>query len=338
MAGIGLTSAVVRGINAHRLRRQDDQDDEDRAIKTKQRDLLERANAAGAAMLGDNPDGFAIIKAFDARGRAFVEGGDFEGFMKNEASAASARLKARGMALQQYQQDGDFEKLARSAYSTFPDGDEIDKVEMLTGGTSGLKGAPAGPDQVRLTTKKGRIIIKPQQAIVQGIAGSLQDPVATMQAEAKISLETAIARAKQGAEQETVRVKGDEDRKTERVKQDNRLGLESVEQAGRVKVAGIQAAASKYSADKGLEGRKYATDNDKDKDGNKRLRSDALQRLVINSGIGITDAVTGQARGNEDSNAVALRAEQWLNAYPDMSELEAVNKAVGEFRARKPRK
>lgn len=347
MAGLGLTQAITAGINAERLRKQDDRDDAEYARVDKQRKLLEQANAAGSAELGDKPDGFSVMRAFDARGRVLLQGGDFESFMKNEGQAASARLKARAQALQQYQTDGDFEKFARSAFATIPNGEEIDKVEPVQGGQPGPNGAPAGPPQVRLTTTRGRVITQSPDAIVQGVRASLMDPVKTAEMEAKISLESTLARIKETAKAEgeirVEQVKGDEKRKTEGVEQTNRLGLEAVRGANSARVAGINAGASKYAADQGLEGRKYAADKGAESakaraasSGDKAMRDDALQRMVVNSGIGVIDPVTRQARGNEDSNKVALRARQWLEENPDMSELEAVNKAIGEYRQRKP--
>lgn len=363
---LGLTAAVMGGINASRQRTLDDNAAEDRQHMLKRRGIEDQAldaqtaaNQAASAVIAQaaeahkasgattpyRPGALDAVRALDARSAAFVQAKDFRGFMENEGTAASARLRARQQFLQEFQSTGDFGSFVKNAYATLPSGDEVENVEIVKGGGADApKGAPSGPDMARITLKSGRTVMADPKNVVAQITQSLRDPVKAAEQEAEMHFKALLKRQEVAAETEgkikVEKVKGEEERSTEGVKQTNRIGLADVEHKGRKEVAGIQAGATLGAAKLGADSRVTAAETRAEtaEKGNKPLRSDALQRLVINSGIGVIDPVTKQARGNEQSNAVALRAEQWLKQYPDMTELEAVNKAVGEFRARNPGK
>ena len=349
MSGIGLTNAITNGINAERLRKQDDNQAVDRQRLLKQQGRQDReleagdagneaANAvvresmeqhrASGAQTPYRPDPLTVVRAFDARGGALVQGGNFKAFMENEAVASGARLKARSQFLQEYEQNQDVDSLFRRAYATFPDGDQVQSVEVLPAAAA-APGAQAAAPMLRITKTSGKVVEGAQDKLIGAIVRSLQDPAATAQKEAEVHFEYLKSLAQSKGKVPLEEAKGLEDRRTEADKQKGRLGLEAVEGRNRKEVAGINVAGDIETA------KLRAKQSERDKQG---MRGDVLQRLVINSGIGVTDPVTGASRGDESSNAVALRAEHWLKAYPDMSEVEAVNKAVTEFRARTPKK
>ena len=287
------------------------------------------------------------LKAFDAQAGVYAEAGNVKKLMETEARAYPLRTEIRneglGNALNDLKADGDANRLAQSAYPLIRDGKEIRMAKTLPDG------------QLEFSMSDGTKQLTTPAKIAERVQYAMMNPQKVAEMELAARIEAAKAQAKADGEIKVERVKGDEHRKTEEVKGGNALGLATVNNAadlGRTKVsagatlgaAGIGAAASRYGADQRLKGQEIAAEADvkaaglrstKQAAADKAMRGDVLQRLVVNSGIGVIDPVTQQTRGNADSNKVALRAQQYLDLNPEMSELEAVNRASGEFNARK---
>lgn len=96
------------------------------------------------------PSDTTMLKASEAFGQALAEGGDFQGYLKNEAAIQPHRLRVRQQAMQRYQMDNDKAKLLKTVYATIPDGQEIADVQEVTGGPMPDRGTnptatPAAP-------------------------------------------------------------------------------------------------------------------------------------------------------------------------------------------------
>lgn len=96
------------------------------------------------------PSDTTMLKASEAFGQALAEGGDFQGYLKNEAAIQPHRLRVRQQALQRFKMDGNKGKLMETVYATIPDGQEIVGVQEVTGGPMPDRGTnptatPAAP-------------------------------------------------------------------------------------------------------------------------------------------------------------------------------------------------
>ena len=269
----------------------------------------------------------AVLRSLEARSDFYAGRGDVQGFMKNEAAAMPYRSEVRTQtidrALQQYGADKDPVALAKSVHGVLFDGLDITDAKQEQGG------------KVTLTLSNGKTQSLSPDKLVQA-AQYMRDPKAAAEYEAKTRWELMKAQIETNAKNDQADHKGSVDAGLEAVKHGNAVALEGVRGRNELQQIGARTAGDiKVAETRGAQDRLTNKEKPTKTHEEKRLRSDALQRLVINSGIGTPDPVTGQARGNADSNRVALRAEQWLDQYPEMSELEAINKAVGEFNARK---
>lgn len=89
------------------------------------------------------PSDVAMLKASEQFGQHFAENGDWQGFLKNEASVQPQRIRVRAQALQQFSVDKDVKKLISTVYATIPDGNDVKDVQVLPGGAPVNRGTPA---------------------------------------------------------------------------------------------------------------------------------------------------------------------------------------------------
>lgn len=348
---LGLTQAVQGGINAHRMRVADDAAEEDRAYLRKRRGIEEKgldaqnaANEAASAVITQaaeahkasgattpyKPGPLDVVRALDARSAALVRGQDFNGFMQNEGTAAAARLKARTQFLTEFKATGDFATFIKNAYATLPDGEEVADVQMVNEGASqgnNPSAATPGAPRARITLKSGKVLNEDPQKVVAGILESLKDPVKTAEREAQLHYDVLKKKLEVQAETagklEVERVKGLQDaEKTDR------------EIKGRKEVAGINAGASKYSADKGLEGRKYAADHAKsstgeDEDGRERASKVDWTKLARESyGPQVNGVMGGTRISDENIAQLAFATREIYAANPGVSKEAALLQAA----------
>lgn len=221
----------------------------------KEQATLEQADKAASSVLDKSkaewalngaqgeykPNDMTMFKAAEARGQALAQAGHWKGFMQNEVAVQQQRLRARSAALQQYEMDGDGDKLARSVYPTFFDGKEIVGSEFIKGGVqSPTIGAKPQPDKIRFKFSDGTTNAVEPGEIARRVKLSLVDP-ATM-AEKEIAANLAAAKARAEAD-EKIRIegeKGKQDRLTEAQKAEAGLAKVGVETDGRLKVAGVE--------------------------------------------------------------------------------------------------
>ncbi len=215
------------------------------------------------------PNSQTMFRAAEARGAALSKAGLWDQFLENEARIAPMRLRTRADAMQQYQVDGDVDKLARQVYPTLFDGKTIQGSERIEGAEA-VAGLPARSSKLKLKLSDGtEHVLDPQQLVAQ-IKMSL-DPDA-LKREAMLNFERAKANAKAEADIIVEREKGGQARQTEGVKGENKrreldinhdygLQLADVNNASAEKRADTSASATRYSADQGLKGRKYAADS-----------------------------------------------------------------------------
>lgn len=126
------------------------------ARQKKQRDLYDEAGKAASKYIdgvraqhilngGDpakfNPSPADVLKGSEEFGKHLAKGGDWQGYLKNEATTAPMRLRAIGEALRAYQLDKDPAKLAQSVFTI--GGQEVKGVEVLPGGAPANRGTPA---------------------------------------------------------------------------------------------------------------------------------------------------------------------------------------------------
>jgi hypothetical protein len=243
---------------------------------------------------------------------------------------SEVRTSTVNRALQQYGADKDPVALAKAVHGVLYDGLDITDAQQDQSG------------KVTITLSNGKTQSLSPDKLVQA-AQYMRDPKAAAEYEAKTRWEMTKARIEAEGKIAVEERKGDIERETEGVRQQGRLTLEAARGTNQLREVGARNAGDLATAKVRTEGdiqvakekgnQERLTQKEKPKV-DKSMRSDALQRLVINSGVGTPDPVTGQARGNADSNKVTVRAEQFMDANPDMSEADAVMHAVNEFRQR----
>lgn len=289
------------------------------------------------------PNDMTMFKAAEARGQALAKAGHWAGFMQNEVAVQKQRIRARESALQQYEMDGDGEKLARSVYPTFFDGKEIVGSEFIKGGVqSPTLGAKPQPDKIRFKFSDGSTNTVEPGEIAKRVKLSLVDP-ATM-AEKEIAANLAAAKAKAEAD-EKIRIegeKGKQERLTEEQKAAAALERTGKEVEGRLKGASIAASATLGAADKRanatVEAAKISADKKEktgaaDKIKDFKAVHDEVTRVVgeqANTLLG-----SGGRISTEDTQKIARYAKALIdegNAEPG----DAIGKAIDEWKKRRP--
>lgn len=354
MAGLGLTNAV----NAYASGKAWHDNQQQIEKQKKQQQIIDDANKAAANVFEASkaewaingaqgqyqPNDTTMFKAAEARSAALAKAGDWQNFMLNEAQVQKERIRVRANALQRYEQDGDIEALARTAYPSWFDGKEIVSTEVVKGGApGGLKGAPSGPTVLRAVVRdsqgKESVVMHEPSKIVQMLKKSLIDPVASAEAEIKANAERARIEAEAAGKIKVEQVKGEEDRKTEAKKAEAALTKVGAEHTNAMALAGVNneaagrrtattAAATRYAADKGLEGAKVRSEGD---DGNKGLSVAQKWVDLAKSHYGkITGGLAGSNRiAGQDTLDLGAAAQRIYEANKGkLTELQALDAAA----------
>lgn len=200
MAGLGLMNAVQAYQQGTQFKLQQEQQQRAQA----QQAALDEANKAFGQVIEESksewarngaqgqyrPSGDTYFRAAEARGNALVRAGLYDHYMQNEAQIAPIRIKTRAEALQQYELDGDVDKLARRVYPTLFDGKTIVGSERVRGQESEGEGTP-GPAVYKFKLSDGtEQVIKPQEFVAQ-LKTSLIDPAESAKREALLNFERA---------------------------------------------------------------------------------------------------------------------------------------------------
>lgn len=348
MAGLGLTQAVQAYQQGTEWRQR-----QDALQKQQQREaIIEQANQAAAAVIDASkaewalngaqgqytPNDTTMFKAAEARGQALAKGGDWDGFIKNEATVQQQRIRVRANALQRYEQDGDFEALARTAYPTVFDGKEIVASERL-GGMPALDSInrPATPTKFKFKLSDGSTQeVEPEQ-IIKKLKMSLIDPVKAAEQEVELNFKRTAAEIEAAKQKEIeaekgrqarltdgVRttndirvegVRGEQARQTEGLKATNAMSLADVNNKADQKRTETSAGATVRAAELGKEGRVEAAGigaGKTPKPGDEVRDAENLLDTLAKAGIGGTkDIMTGVIK----PDALTQKAAQRVNQY-----------------------
>ncbi len=208
------------------MQQQRQRQEQEQAREDQQRARLEAANQEAAAVIERSkaewarngaqgeyrPNNSTMLQAAEARGLALARAGDWDGFMRNEVAVQPQRMRVRQGALQQFELDGDVDKLARAVYPTIFDGKQITGSELVKGGTGSLKGAPSGPDKWRFTMSDGSVqTVDPIKLV--GDLKRMSDPETAKQ-EVMLNFERAKRDIQTKGQEQVERTRGEEDRKT----------------------------------------------------------------------------------------------------------------------------
>jgi hypothetical protein len=293
------------------------------------------------------PSSATVFRAIEARGSTLAKAGLWDQFMENEARAAPMRLKARGEALQQYQIDGDVDKLARSVYPTLFDGKTIVGSERIEGAEA-VEGLPARAAKLKVKLSDGTEHTLNPQELVGQIKLSL-DPEA-LKREAMMNVELAKIRAQGEERVRAAQETGAQARDTERVRGQNARGLAAVKfgydqelqtqrdaaadkRNERTVQGGLQAAGIR--AEGGVRAAGVRAKADGDKGGKKDQVFDQLHdELIRGFGKENPTSLSG-ARTGDEMTLRATRYAQDLMATEGLSMREALVKAGTELKKRR---
>jgi hypothetical protein len=189
------------------------------------------------------PSDETMFRAAEARGLALGKAGKWREFMQNEALVTKERIRARGAALQQFEQDGDAEALVRKVYPTIFDGRTVASTRKVQGADA-VQGLPAQPDAIEVEFSDGQKLVKPIAEVVAGVKKMLVDPATFAEQESQANFLRVKADIEAGKQIKVAEARGDQARETEGVRQEGRRGLESLRQDGRVALAGVKLGGS----------------------------------------------------------------------------------------------
>lgn len=372
-----LTLADVAGAHQQGIEDRQRNADADRAQKAQA--VYDGANQAAAAVVdkskaqwaisgaqGDyKPSDDTMLKSAEARGQHFASAGDWDGFFKNEGAVQGQRMRVRQGAFERYNLDGDVQSLARAIGPTVFSGKQISGTELVKGGPKdALKGAPSGPDKLRVTYDDGTSLLADPQEFVNKLKLSLTDPAKMAELDAKLSFLSAQERIKTKGQIEVAGETGRQSRLTEGVKGDNQRSLadtkfvydtqiKTLENTSRESVAagnnaatlgaaGTAASASRYGADKRVEAAEVGAAATREKAAavkkDDRVKTaKATQDLVIKTWGEQSGALGGGRIGNEDTLKISNYAQALMDADTNLSAGMAVQQSINEFAKRKPK-
>lgn len=372
MAGLGSGDplGLINAVSQYQQGKAWAQGQQEYARAQKQRADIDAANAEATGVINASkaewaangaqgqyrPNDMTMFKAAEARGMALAKRGLWDQYLQNDAQVAPMRIKARATALQRFESDGDGDAFVRATYPSLFDGKEIVGTEKIEGAEAvpgtGLKARPSG---LKLTlSDKTEKVVYPQE-IAEMVKLSLIDRVATAKREVEINFERAKAMAKSDADSRTEEVKAAHQRELEDRKARNLRGLKDVEFGGQKVLRGMEIdsrervglrgnetslkvgaghdAASRYGADRRLEGSKLGLDSKEGGAGKKDALFDQLHdeavRVYGDEQIG---ALGGTKTANENTQAIAAYAAALKKSDPGLSVPEALRKSTAEWK------
>lgn len=258
MAGLGLADAVrgyQQGVQwkqgQDELARQQQMRAQVDAANKAATDVIQQSQsewAASGAPGQYRPNSQTIFKALEARGSALAKAGLWDQFMEHEAKVAPMKIKARTEALQQYEVDGDADKLARSVYPTLFDGKSIVGSEMIEGADA-VQGLPARPSKLKVKLSDGSEKTIDPQEFVGNLKKSLIDPVTAAKNEAILNLERAKAEIGANKQIKVEGFKAKNAQELEGIKAKDRAALAEANNQAAGQRTEATTSATRYSAD-----------------------------------------------------------------------------------------
>lgn len=260
MSGMGLTAAFgqyqnglqdfQRNEQVDRLRKQQALGDEaEKAFGSVIEASQAEAIAAGQDISKYRPSDATMLKAAERRGIVLAKGGDWKGYLTNEAAVQKQRIRVRAQALQKHEADGNTEDLLRAVVPTIFDGNELTKVETIAGGPpGGLKGAPSGPPMIRFTMSNGVTKMMEPKALLDMVKMTLIDPEKMAQQEIEANYKRMLSDIEADKQIKVGAAKGKEDRETERLRAEGRQGLADTRGGYQVQAAEVRGDATKSAA------------------------------------------------------------------------------------------
>jgi|GEM_PF-4784311 len=258
--------------------------------------VFERSKAEWAANGAQGqwvPTDETKMRAAEARGIALARAGDWQSYLKNEGTVAGLRTMLRGRALQEFEVDGDIEKLLRRHHATVFDGRDIVAVEKLPGADA-VEQLPAQAPAILVRYSDGSEAKLDPRRVVGAIKTSLADPAKAAEEEIKFNFSQMLERFKGDQKVEQIRVEGQERRATEQVK-----GGEDRATAG-----------YKHDLDVGLAGVKFGHD-----------RSLARERFGHEKSLADINNTAAQTRTETSASATRDAATTGANARVEAARL-----------------
>jgi hypothetical protein len=247
MAGLGLTAALQSYQNGVQWNQQQQQVARQQEAQAR----IDAANKAASDAISASkaewalngaqgtytPSDETLMRAAEARGQHFAKAGDWDNFVKNEASVQAQRTRVRGSALEQYGLDGDPERLMRSVYPTIFDGKRIKSVTKV-GGAKWLSdgGDPPAPTMLQFELDDGtRGSVSPDD-LVKRVKHSLIDPQQMAALEIKNNLEQAIVNSRNQGMLDAINARGTQAKELVPIKTAAAVEVEGVKTDGKLAV------------------------------------------------------------------------------------------------------
>lgn len=375
MAGLGLSQAVANYQNSYQNTTTFNQQQQQIARAQQlqaERDAVNQESAGvmkqalqDHVMRGGKPEEFRppedlMFRVGEQRSAAFAKRGLIEDFYGNEAKLAPLRMQARAKAVQEYKADRDPVKFIMSLNRSQFNGKDIEGVNLVEGAES-VQGLPARPGgvQIRFKGEKKPVFVDPE-ALAKSTEMGLLEPKEWAKNEAQEALKRLTAKLETEKGVELAITKGEQDRQTDDKRTRNDKGLAEVKFGydSRLREQTDAAAdkrnersvdATKYSADVGLKGRKYAADQGLAAAG-VRAKGDGAaggggkrdqafdqihDELIRSFGKADEKSMSGQKLGDEFTLRAARYAQD-LVEKEGLSMRDALLKAGAELKKRRP--
>lgn len=382
MRGYGLMQAVQAYQQGTEWRQRQDQLEKQQKLQAGREaadkaaaDVLEASKAEWAlngAQGAYQPNDNTMFKAAQARGTELAKVGDWPGYLQNETQVQQQRIRVRASALQRYEQDGDFEALARTVDPTMANGKEIVGTERI-GGMPGLAsiGRDATPTKFRFKFSDGSATELDPDVMVKKLKLSLVDPVKAAEQEVEMNFLRTKAQIEADKQKDVEREKGAQARLTDDQRTKNDLTVEErktdgslrvegfkamkglalaevnnkadlqrtqVSAGATVKAAGIGAEARKYAADQGLAGAKVSAGGKMPNptgDAATVKDLDKLQKLIVDAYGERSDPTLGAGPriGNDATMKMARGVQALMSDQPDMALADAIAQVRKDFEA-----
>jgi len=297
MAGLGLAQGIRDYQKTYQNQVQFQQQQEQVQRQRKMQADIDAANKAAMDVIAQSqqewqaqgapgeyrPNAETFFRAAEARGNHLAKAGLFDAFMENEARVAPMKLRARTEALQRYQTDGDFDRLARSVYPTLFDGMTIKGSEVV-GGNDDSAGPPE-PAKYKFKLSNGSDVVLEPSKLVATLKASLVDPAESAKREALLNFERAKTEIHTAGRLKEIDAQGKSNMALEDKRAGNRLELQDAKddeafwrevQRGENMVS-REAERNKRPAAAGANGR--APRGDDGMTPSERIRSDQQNRL-----------------------------------------------------------
>lgn len=324
--------------------------------------VFERSKAEWAANGAQGqwvPTDETKMRAAEARGIALARAGDWQSYLKNEGTVAGLRTMLRGRALQEFEVDGDIEKLLRRHHATVFDGRDIVGIEKLPGADA-VEQLPAQPPTLLVRYSDGSEARIDPRRVVGAIKTSLADPAKAAEEEIKFNFSQMLEQFKGEQKVQQIRVEGQERRDTERVKGGEDRATAGYRHDLDVGLAGVKfghdktlASLNNAAAQRRTETSASATRDAATTGANARVEAARLGRegkdadddgktykAIHDEVIRITgqrmQGPLGGTRIGDTATAQIARAAQMAEQQQGLSRADAINGAINAWLKRNP--